>query len=70
MRAEELYPAIKVKMRCKITCDAQNCYLFPRRESTLKPGGEPYALAAFTPPPPRKYSWYSFLLDVESTPGS
>ena len=25
------------------------------------------ALAAFTP---RKYSWYSFLLEAESTPGS
>jgi hypothetical protein len=27
---------------------------------------QPYAPAAFTP---RKYSWYSFLLEVESTPG-
>ena len=26
----------------------------------------PYAPAAFTP---RKYSWYSFLLEAESTPG-
>jgi hypothetical protein len=30
-------------------------------------GCQPYAPAAFTP---RKYSWYSFLLDDESTPGS
>ena len=28
-----------------------------------------YAPAAFTPPP-REYSWYSFLLQSESTPGS
>ena len=28
--------------------------------------GQPYAPAAFTP---RKYSWYSFLLEAESTPG-
>jgi hypothetical protein len=28
---------------------------------------QPYAPAAFTP---RKYSWYSFLLEAESTPGS
>ena len=27
----------------------------------------PYAPAAFTP---RKYSWYSFLLEAESTPGT
>jgi hypothetical protein len=29
-------------------------------------GYQPYAPAAFTP---RKYSWYSFLLETESTPG-
>jgi hypothetical protein len=29
-------------------------------------GCQPYAPAAFTP---RKYSWYSFLLESESTPG-
>jgi homogentisate 1,2-dioxygenase len=29
-------------------------------------GCQPYVLAAFTP---RRYSWYSFLLEVESTPG-
>jgi hypothetical protein len=29
-------------------------------------GCQPYAPAVFTP---RKYSWYSFLLEVESTPG-
>jgi len=32
-------------------------------------GCQPYAMAAF-PPPPKKYSWYSFLLEVETTPGS
>ena len=29
-------------------------------------GLQPYAPAAFTP---RKYSWYSFVLEAESTPG-
>jgi hypothetical protein len=29
-------------------------------------GCQPYTTAAFTP---RKYTWYSFLLEVESTPG-
>jgi len=29
-------------------------------------GCQPYAPAAFTP---RKYSWYSFLLEAKSTPG-
>jgi len=29
-------------------------------------GCQPYAPAAFTP---RKFSWYSFLLEAESTPG-
>ena len=31
-------------------------------------GCQPYAPAAFTPHP-RKYSWYSFLLESESSPG-
>jgi len=34
--------------------------------TTAQDGGQPYAPAAFTP---RKYSWYSFLLEAESTPG-
>jgi len=29
-------------------------------------GSQPYASATFTP---RKYFWYSFLLEAESTPG-
>ena len=35
-------------------------------------GCQPYAPAAFTPrsiPVDRKYTWYSFLLEAESTPG-
>jgi hypothetical protein len=38
------------------------------RQSTYKGGMvcQPYALAFFIP---RKYSWYSFLLEAESTPG-
>ena len=34
---------------------------------------QPYAPAAFTPrsiPDDRKHTWYSFLLEAESTPGS
>jgi hypothetical protein len=34
--------------------------------TTAKDGGKPYAPAAFTS---RKCSWYSFLLEAESTPG-
>jgi hypothetical protein len=34
--------------------------------TTAQDGGKPYAPAAFTP---RKYTWYSFLLEAESTPG-
>jgi len=33
--------------------------------TTAQDGGKPYAPAAFTP---RKYTWYSFLLEAESTP--
>jgi len=36
------------------------------RWHTLDNGCQPYAPAAFTP---RKYSWYSFLLEADSTPG-
>jgi len=40
---------------------------FPAFVTTAQDGGsQPYAPAAFTP---RKYSWYSFLLEAESTPG-
>jgi len=36
--------------------------------TTAQDGGscQPYAPAAFTP---KKYSWYSFLLEAETTPG-
>ena len=42
---------------------------FPDFVTTAQDGGrfQPYAPAAFTP---RKCSWYSFLLEAESTPGS
>ena len=40
---------------------------FPDLMTTAQDGGcQPYALTAFTP---RKYTWYSFLLEAESTPG-
>jgi len=39
---------------------------FPDFVTTAQDGGKPYAPAAFTP---RKYSWYSFLFEAESTPG-
>jgi hypothetical protein len=39
---------------------------FPDFMTTAQDGGKPYAPAAFTP---RKYTWYSFLLEAESTPG-
>jgi len=43
---------------------------FPDFMTTAQSGGkvcQPYAPAAFTP---SKCSWYSFLLEAESTPGS
>jgi len=40
---------------------------FPDFVTAAQDGGcQPYALATFTP---RKYSWYSFLLEVVLTPG-
>jgi len=39
---------------------------FPHYLTMAQDGGQPYSPAAFTP---RKYSWYSFLLEAESTPG-
>ena len=35
--------------------------------TTAQDGGQPDATAAFTP---SKYTWYSFLLETESTPGT
>jgi hypothetical protein len=39
---------------------------FPDFMTKTQDGGKSYAPAAFTP---RKYTWYSFLLEAESTPG-
>jgi len=39
---------------------------FPDFVTTAQEGCQPYALAAFTP---GKCSWYSFLLEAESTQG-
>ena len=39
---------------------------FPDFTTTAQDGCQPYAPAPFTP---RKCSWYSFLLEAESTPG-
>ena len=40
---------------------------FPDSVTTAQDGGKVFSL---TPPlPPWKYSWYSFLLEAESTPG-
>jgi hypothetical protein len=39
---------------------------FPDFMTTAQDGGKPYAPAAFIP---RKYTWYSFLLEAESTLG-
>ena len=41
--------------------------MFPDFVTTAPDVGRLSAPAAFTP---RKYSWYSFLLEVESTPGT
>jgi hypothetical protein len=40
-----------------------------RHMKVLK-GCQSHPPADFNPPPPRKYSWYSFLLEAELTPGS
>jgi len=39
--------------------------------TTARDGGRLSALrtGGLNPPPPMKYSWYSFLLEAESTPG-
>jgi hypothetical protein len=39
---------------------------FPDFMTTPQDGCQPYSPAAFTP---RIYTWYSFLLEAESTPG-
>jgi len=37
--------------------------------TTAQDGGKVVSLKHRPPLPPRKYSWYSFLLETESTPG-
>jgi hypothetical protein len=37
--------------------------------TTAQDGGKVVSLTHRPPLPPRKYTWYSFLLEAESTPG-
>ena len=42
---------------------------FPDFMTTAQDGGKVVSLTHRSPLPPRKYTWYSFLLEAESTPG-
>jgi len=42
---------------------------FPDFMTTAQDGGKVVSLTHRPPSPPRKCSWYSFLLEAESTPG-
>jgi len=42
---------------------------FPDYMTTAQDGGKVVSLTHRPPLPPRKCSWYSFLLEAESTPG-
>ena len=42
---------------------------FPDFMTTVQDGGKIVSLAHWPPLPPRKYTCYSFLLEVELTPG-
>jgi hypothetical protein len=42
---------------------------FPDFMKTAQDGGKVVSLTHRPPLPPRKYTWYSFLLEAESTPG-
>jgi hypothetical protein len=42
---------------------------FPDYMTTVQDGGKVVSLRHRPPLPPRKYSWYSFLLEAVSTPG-
>ena len=43
---------------------------FPDFMTTAQDGGKVVSLTHRSPLHPRKYTWYSFLLEAESTPGS
>jgi len=42
---------------------------FPNYETIAQDGGKVVSFTHWPLLPPRKYYWYSFLLEVESTPG-
>jgi len=42
---------------------------FPDFMTMAQDGGKVVSLTHRPPLPPRKYSWYSYLLEAESTPG-
>jgi hypothetical protein len=44
-------------------------FRFPDFVTTAQDGGKVVSLTHRPPLPTRKYSWYSFLLEAESTPG-
>jgi hypothetical protein len=43
--------------------------MFPDYMTTAQDGGKVVSLTHRPPLPPKKVSWYSFLLQAESTPG-
>ena len=64
---EETYEKLKaVPLRAWSGPEGSRKLRFPDFMTTAKDGGQPYIPAAYTP---RKYTWYSFLLEAESTPG-
>ena len=43
--------------------------MFPDVTTTAQDGGKVVSLKHWPPLPPGNYTWYSFLLEAESTPG-
>ena len=59
-----------VPLRARSGPEGSRKLRFPDFVTTAQDGGKVVSLTHRPPLPPRKYSWYSFLLEAESTPES
>jgi len=71
--ASTLYPQLskvnQSRYRPEVAQRVPGSLRFPDFMTTAQDGGKVVSLTHRPPLPLRKYSWYSFLLEAESTPG-
>ena len=69
-RTPHIYKGKAVPLQAWSGPDGSRKLRFPHFMKTAQDGGKVVSRMHRPPFPPRKYTWYSFLLEAESTPGS